>query len=177
MKFIKSDDAKRELEILLSHAKRIRIAVAYWGQGVSERLGLLNLENCDIEVVCDLLSGACNPDELSMLRDTLGRSRVLKCPRLHAKVWIADGRCILGSSNASANGLAQQGLETDGLIEANVLIDDPPCVAAISHWYETTVRKAATEISEKDLQLARARWKERRRITPSPDKPTLLEAL
>jgi hypothetical protein len=176
MQFINSDDAEGKLVILLSNAKLVRIAVAYWGQGISEWLGLLKLENCDIEIVCDLLSGACNPDELKKLRDTLGRNRVLKCPRLHAKVWIADGRCILGSSNASANGLAQQGLETDGLIEANVFIDDPACVEAISEWYETAVRKAATEISDEDLQLARTRWKGRRKISPSPW-PTLLAAL
>jgi PLD-like domain len=177
MKFLNRDDTEGEVGKLLSNAKRIRIAVAYWGQGVSERLGLLSSKTCDIEVVCDLLSGACNPDELTKLRDALGHDRVLKCRKLHAKVWLVDGRCILGSSNASTNGLAQEGKELDGLIEANVLIDDPACVRAISEWYETSVRKAATEISGKDLELARARWKARRRIRPPPDEPTLLAAL
>jgi hypothetical protein len=124
-----------------------------------------------------LLSGACNPDEVTKLRDGLGHDRVMKCRNLHAKVWLVDGRCVLGSSNASANGLAQEGQETSGLIEANVLIDDPACVKTTSDWYEITVRKAATEISSKDLELAWTRWKAQRANRPPPDKPTLLAAL
>ena len=112
MRFIKQDDTETEVGKLLSNAKRIRIAVAYWGAGVSKRIGLLGLNNCDIEIVCDLLSGSCNPDEVAKLRDTLGNDRVLKCPKLHAKVWLVEGSCILGSSNASAFRMSRASSET-----------------------------------------------------------------
>jgi hypothetical protein len=99
------------------------------------------------------------------------------CESLHSKVWLADGRCILGSVNASANGLAQEGHETDRLIEANILIDDESCVKEISDWYERTVRKAAAEINDKDIKLARERWKSQRGNRPNPKSHTLLDAL
>jgi hypothetical protein len=55
--------------------------------------------------------------------------------------------------------------------------DNEECVRAISDWYETSVRKAVTVISDKDLKSAYARWKSQRRNRPLPPEPTLLAAL
>jgi hypothetical protein len=155
----------------------IRIAVAYWGKGAIERLGIKELKRRDIKIVCDLLSGACNPDEVQELRDVLGRERVRKLSRLHAKVWIFDNCAVVGSSNASTNGLAQEGCEADGLIEANVLIDDEPRISKISDWYENKVWRFASEITDTDLKTAQRKWKERFKKRPLPEQDTLLKAL
>jgi hypothetical protein len=171
------ENPQDEISTRLAAAAQIRIAVAYWGQGAIERLGLQKAKGRDIKIVCDLLSGACNPAESKKLRTIFGTDRVRKLSRLHAKVWIIDDCVILGSSNASANGLGQQGREASDLIEANVLIRDQTSVAQISQWYETKVWKTATEITDTDIKIARERCKVQYRTRPVPPGTTVLEAL
>lgn len=171
------ENPQHEISRHLTEATQIRIAVAYWGKGAAERLGIKKLRNRDIRIVCDLLSGACNPDEVQKLIKVLGADRVRKLGRLHAKAWIIDKRAFVGSSNASSNGLAEDGREADALIEANVLIEDRSFLATIGQWYETTIWKAATAISDNDIKVARARWKIQYGTRPPPQQSTLLGAL
>ena len=100
--------AEREIKNLLSACSRARLAVAYWGSGAVARFGLnaVRKRTVDIEITCDLMSGACNPSEVKKLIKLFGPDRVRTRDRLHAKAWITDVGCVLGSSNASANGLA-----------------------------------------------------------------------
>jgi hypothetical protein len=171
------ENIQTEIAKSLAAATRVRVAVAYWGDGAVERLGIRRLRNRDVKIVCDLRSGACNPDEVKTLRDALGPDNVLKLGRLHAKVWIIDCCAIVGSSNASANGLAQEATEADGLIEANVYVDDKECVSNLSHWFETKVLRFATRITDDDIKAARARWKIQHGTRPPPEQKTVLEAL
>jgi hypothetical protein len=158
----------------------VRFAVAYWGAGTVARLGIPAVAERDVQIVCDLLSGACNPCEVRRLRSVLGNGRVLTHDRLHAKVWWTDRGALIGSSNASANGLALEGGETSGLVEANLLVTDPPTLTAVELWLGGTVLPEAREITEADLERAEALWKARRTARPmrGPAVGTsLLEAL
>lgn len=165
---------KTDIRELLKDAQKIRIAVAYWGKEAVSKLDLHKLNGRDIEVICDLLSGGCNPDEIKELQSRIGPNKVLTCDGLHAKVWLTERAAIIGSSNASTNGLFVEGDKgAAGLIEANVYVDEPGTVSAIENWF-SAVQKKARPISAGDLKRAK---EIRKRIIKPPGQGSLLEAL
>ncbi len=110
------------------------VAVPFWGKGAIKSLGFA--PGLKARVVCNLASVAVyNPwviDELRKLKGIQVRSH----PRLHAKLYAANGFVIVGSSNASANGLALEGREVSGWIEANILTDDEDVVRDVQIFFE-----------------------------------------
>jgi hypothetical protein len=168
MKFL-DGPATETVKRLLSRAKGVRAAVAYWGNGAVERLGIKLVKNDDVQVVCDVLSGGCNLREVKSLRKVVGEDRVKTCDRLHAKVCLTDEAAIIDSSNASANGLGYEGDEVAGLVEANILVDDGPTLAEITRWFDDKVVPGARPTTDADLKRARPRWKERRARRPAPE--------
>jgi hypothetical protein len=177
MDFADGPAVEKKVKGLLERAKRARIAVAYWGAGAVDRLGLGKVPSIDLVVVCDLLSGGCNPTEIGTLREMLGPDRVLTCDRLHAKVWLTDMGAVVGSSNASANGLGAEASETAGLIEANIFIDDSTMLAVLEQWFEQSISPYARPIRDEDIQRARSRWKCRRKKRPQPQGASVLDVL
>jgi hypothetical protein len=177
MQFVDGPGAEKKIQALLTRAKRVRIAVAYWGAGAVERLGVEGVGTEDVEVVCDVRSGGSNPTEVERLRDILGEKRVMTCDRLHAKVWITDLGAVIGSSNASANGLGHESDETIGLIEANIFVDDASALAVLERWFEQTVKPESRAVTAADLERARQLRKARRRDRPVPDARSVFEAL
>jgi hypothetical protein len=124
------------------------------------------------------MSGACNPAEIERLQKILGESRVLTRDQLHAKVWLTDRAAIVGSSNASANGLGFEGNELEASVEANVFVDNAETLAAISRWFEEDVLGEARKITKPDFREAHRRWKRRRVTRPLLSKQeSLLEAI
>jgi phosphatidylserine/phosphatidylglycerophosphate/cardiolipin synthase-like enzyme len=138
VRFLDGPTAKTAIRELLPKAERIRVAVAYWGAGAVDQLAIADLHGRDMIVLCDVMSAGCNPKEIKRLQKILGKQRVLTRNRLHAKVWLTDRGAILGSSNASANGLGHEGDETKGLVEANILIEDRSALTSIERWFEDT---------------------------------------
>jgi hypothetical protein len=166
MPILSGPEAHKIIHANLSRCKWARVAVAFWGEGAIEKLGLeaAAKRKADIEVVCDLMSGGCNPLVIRRLRSLLGTQRVLTRDSLHAKVWITDVGAILGSSNASANGLGHEGQEVEGLIEAN-LVADSSCteeIASWRRWYQNQARTGAETITDPMLRTAEERWRLRR---------------
>jgi hypothetical protein len=164
--------AEREIKNLLSACSRARLAVAYWGSGAVARLGLgaVRTRTVDIEITCDLMSGACNPNEVVELIKLFGADRVRTRDGLHAKAWITDAGCVLGSSNASANGLGHEADETLGLIEANLSFPGmpQPMWAAWEGWYEASARTDSVPIDDEMLKEAHERWAARRAVRDGP---------
>ena len=178
--------AEREIKNLLSACSRARLAVAYWGSGAVARFGLnaVRKRTVDIEITCDLMSGACNPSEVKKLIKLFGPDRVRTRDRLHAKAWITDVGCVLGSSNASANGLGHEADETLGLIEANLSFPGmpQPILAAWEGWYEASARADSVPIDDELLNEAQERWAARRAARDGPldssrSRGSLLKAL
>jgi hypothetical protein len=157
---------EKEIKDFLRTCSRARLAVAYWGEGAIVRLALdaLKRRRVDIEIICDLMSGACNPVEIGKLVKLFGKERVRTKDGLHAKVWITDTGCVLGSSNVSANGLGHEADETRGLIEANLTFPTMPSVAmrAWESWYEAFARAGSMPIDDVMLKEASKRWKTKR---------------
>lgn len=171
IEFFDGTNAQSKIASLISNADRIRIAVAYWGKDAARNLRLKDLKRRDVKIVCDLDNGGSNPSEIKEIQRTFGKQNVLSCPWLHAKAWITDKCVILGSSNASANGIGWEGAETSGLIEANIITDDKNIVSAVHKWFEQCVMRGARQINKDDFDRAKKAWKERRTRRPWPSGP------
>jgi len=175
MEFLDGPATKDRVAKLVQQPGKKQFAVAFWGKGAVDTLEL-GEHAADIEVVCNLLTGGTNPDEISYLR-TKG-IEVRHSSLLHAKVYLFPDCVIIGSSNASANGLSYQGIECRGWSEANLFSDDPNLVAKVSSWF-TEEWEAAPNVDDTDLEEARKNWEPRRDQVPPPvgDAKDLLDAL
>lgn len=164
MKFLDEADARTEIHNLVGKTGFIRLAVAFWGKGAIELLGL-DRADLTAEILCNLDSGACNPAELRRMQALPGVT-LKSHPSLHAKVYWTAAGAVTGSSNASANGLALEGDAAAGWREANILLDDPAILARISVWLDSMFEQGR-EILEEDLIRAEEVWKSRARMAPT----------
>jgi phosphatidylserine/phosphatidylglycerophosphate/cardiolipin synthase-like enzyme len=101
MKFLDGAAATEEIKKLTVSSKNARLAVAFWGDGATAGLGLIE-KGKSATIICNLKSGGTNPQEIQKLLDN--NISVKQCDTLHGKVYLFDDHVILGSSNASANG-------------------------------------------------------------------------
>lgn len=158
MKFLDESTALDTIGKILEDSSKAKMAVAFWGDGALRKLGIPR-PGLLIEAICNLESGSCNPFEIRKLRDASGIS--LKThKRLHAKVYWTPSAAVLGSSNASSNGLAVEGQEVLSWAEANLLVDRPKLLAELSIWFDRLFGEGR-EISDRDLELAEERWARR----------------
>ena len=126
-------------------------------------------------MICDLLSGACNPSEIEALTRLGVRVQKLDC--LHAKVWIGGDDAIVGSANASQNGLPGEDEQAaNSTIEAAVLLQDPGIARELRTWFERQWC-ASSEIDGADLNQAQQLWKRRRRSTGRGFTATLIQTV
>ena len=72
MRFLTGSDIQAQVRSITSRPGPIMVAVAYWGKGATKLTGLAERKDpAGVRVICDLLSGACNPTEV----ETLARAR------------------------------------------------------------------------------------------------------
>jgi hypothetical protein len=174
MRFLDGADAQSELGRLIGTSKLIRIAVAFWGQPAPKILGLLD-KNESPEIICNLKMGGTNPEAIEELLNS--GITVFQSDELHGKVYLFDSEAIVGSSNASANGLSLQDGEASGWHEANILVSEPPILNQISAWLDKLPRR---KITSDDLAAAKEAWSRRRRVAGilgPPSKINLIDAL
>jgi HKD family nuclease len=98
----------------------LRIAVAFWGEGAAKTLRLTGARRG--RIICNLESGACNPKEVRKLRASK-RLKLKTHAQLHAKIYWSPTAAMVGSSNASANGLVVDAGVAKDWREANILFD------------------------------------------------------
>ncbi|WP_238120786.1 MULTISPECIES: phospholipase D family protein [unclassified Xanthobacter] len=161
MRFLDEKAVLKEIKSMLAAAREAKIAVAFWGQGALEQLDI-GRTNLDVKLICNLDSGGCNPAALKSIMSTLPPARVHSHPRLHAKVYWTPDRAIVGSSNASANGLAVEGNVARSWAEANILISDRRLLQEIEDWFNRRLDEARI-ITDHDLSLAQSLWDYRSR--------------
>lgn len=138
------------------------LAVAFWGKGAVKELGLTR--NREIRVLLELQSGATNPEELKILQG-LRHVEVKHLPRLHAKAYISETDAIIGSTNASANGLGTEGTESRRWHELALHTTDATTVKAAKAWFESKW-SSAMPIKPSDLKMLQSAWEKRRKIRP-----------
>ena len=162
MNFLTGVDIQTQVRTITSRSGEVMAAVAYWGIGAAERTGLSGHEDpASVRIICDLLSGACNPKEIQALQERGFSVKTLD--RLHAKVWIGGDDVIVGSANASQNGLLGEGEQAaDANVEAAVMSHDPAFARRLAAWFEIQW-DASTEIEKRHLVRARQIWKRHRR--------------
>lgn len=134
-------------------------AVAFWGEGAKD---LLFEPSANARIICDVESGATNPTELKRLLQTKNSKFQIKSVReLHAKVYIGKTAAVIGSANASANGLGEEGKEMSGTIEAIVHLTAPSDVANCRTWFDDlwNNKLLARPILLSDLQEDGKIWK------------------
>jgi hypothetical protein len=171
-KFIHGTDIVEAIRASLGDTDRADFAVAYWGKNAGAILGLDNFEK-EVRIICDLWSFACNPKELAKL---LSRGfKLKKQDGLHAKVYITKKTLVVGSANASINGLGEDG-EEDFNLEAAVVSTDNHLIESANVWFDDHWENA-TEIDNVLLAKYTEQWKRNqpktkyvlRALTESPD--------
>ena len=151
------DKLSNEIKKFLKTEVKLRIAVAFIGDGASKLFGP---KTEDVKIICNLTMGGTNPREIETLIKRFGRENVKQVDNLHAKLYIGAEYAIVGSSNMSANGL---GIQPSALREAGYKFKlDQPSGKDGADWFDSLWSKASG-ISEQDLKIAQDRWKNRDR--------------
>lgn len=138
----------------LKRAKSGVIAVPFWGKGAVKLLGL-DAGNV-VRVICNLDHPGCNPFVIEELRKHKLQVRTHR--RLHAKLYATGAMAIVGSSNASTNGLTVEGKEAQGWVELNAASSDAGFVAGVLAEFETIWGSDETvPVRAVDIKRAKAR--------------------
>ena len=149
MSFLHGKSLTKKMRDLCRTKAETKIAIAYWGK---DAIDLLNLSPArrDVRILCCLNGGKSDPDVVKKFGN-----RVRQLDNLHAKIiWTPTG-AIVGSANASSNGLPEEEGSADGLIEAGIFVTDTPTLRVIEQWFNTQYRRAR-HITKSDLRFARA---------------------
>ena len=175
MTFLSGSRIQSHIKRAVKVSSSLDLAVAFWGRNAMKRIGLRVSKRRRVRIICNLSMGATNPAEVRAIRSRLrsaGKgSGIRQRDNLHSKVYAFDTHAIVGSANASSNGLALEGDEARSLIEAAIVTDSPGDLAAIRDWFAAEWRRAR-RINSADLNAADERWRNRRlvtqRIKPAP---------
>ena len=160
-----------------------QVAVAFWGTGAAEELGLLTCKK-EPKIVCNLLSGGTNPRAITEIQDALkerfgDQFEIRHNSRLHAKTYLSPKGVIIGSSNASANGLSMEGRECSGWIETNVYSPDTTLISETQKWFDELWHSRETKFITKDeIEQATVLWDQRRQAAlPRDEKAPEIDLL
>lgn len=118
-----------------------RIAIAFWGTGAVQALSLNRVAH-PVRVLVNAETGGSNPDELEKLR-RCRRVSFRSHGKLHAKVVIGPDAMVVGSANASANGLGLEGSEVTSWKEAVVRSRDRDQLIVAKDWFDSLWAEAA----------------------------------
>lgn len=153
----KNDEILSEIKRLFKSASKIKCAVAFWGKGASNLFPASKAKS--IEIVCNLMSGGTNPDEIETIMDDIKKNGEVRMDNsLHAKVFWTNKGMVIGSANASANGLSLEGAEIEGWKEMSVLIEDQYLIKKVEKWFDKVFMESK-EIKKKDISDAKKIWK------------------
>lgn len=134
----------------------LQCAVAFWGSGAVRSLFPDRRVPAGVRIVCDVSMGGTNPREL----EELGAPRntgLAHLPGLHAKVYISDRGVVIGSANASNNGIGF--LTAAPLTEAGTFHDVGSDVHRhAAEWFDDVWRRS-TMIGPDELDLAKDAWR------------------
>jgi len=118
------------------HGAELRCAVAFWGgDAVSNLFGTDALEREDVWIVCDISMGNTNPTTL--------RKMIKHYPKnhghvlgLHAKVYHSNAGMVVGSANASHNGIGFGGQAARHLETGIHHGSEAACWEAAREWFD-----------------------------------------
>ncbi len=136
-----------------------RCAVAFWGKGSSDLVDG-GTEGSDLRIVCDTSMGGCHPDALRSL-GAPDDADVRYHDGLHAKVYLSDRGVVVGSANASDNGIGF-GSEGAVLVEAGTFhTAASKAWTQASDWFDA-LHSDARQVDEAALERAGRLFRPRR---------------
>lgn len=142
--FLTGPDLGKAIKAILAEDGAMA-AVAFWGAGCERWV-----TGKKVRVIANLRMGGTNPYALSKVAAELHH-----CNILHAKVYIGSSRSIVCSANASTNGLALEGAEQTGWIEAGTIV---PTTAGITDWFNDLWYKGSNHVRPADWAEAKRIW-------------------
>jgi hypothetical protein len=152
--FLTGGDLAAAIKDILTGTE-VRCAVAYWGNGIDKAFPPLEGPP-DARIICDVTRGGTSPKALVDLGATKNK-RLRHVPDLHAKVYISDRGAVVGSANASSNGIGFDA--APGLLEAGVLLDPTDNgFDEASAWFEVLWARSK-KVGKEALALATKRYR------------------
>lgn len=156
-----AEQYRKEIISIASESEELCMAVAFWGRGAEKLLS--GREGRPTRVICNLKSGATNPDVIAAVKKIKG-VQIRQHDSLHAKVVVGSNRALVGSANFSCNGLNLEGGETEGWVEAGLMTSD---VKPVQGWFDALWKSAIhNDINDDDIEEARELWEIRRGTRP-----------
>jgi hypothetical protein len=150
--FLTDDKILEKISELFQKSGEIKCAVAFWGKGAPERLGLFD-KNKEVKIICNLITGGSNPKVIEQLYKHY-RDNIRTIDTIHSKVYWTKNGAIVGSANASNNGL---NLTLDRWIDAAIFIDNRDILNKISDWFDGLWDQAQI-IDDKYIKAAKINW-------------------
>ena len=166
--FITSSEYEKVVNSISEEEDELFAAVAFWGFGAD--LIIKPRNGKQVKLICNLASGATNPDVIEALRSMEG-VLLKQNDRLHAKVLLGTKKALVGSANFSSNGLNLEGTELSGWQEAGLLTSDPRQINDIRKWFDA-LWEQSRDIEEHDLTEAKLKWGKRRAARPNLSLPS-----
>jgi hypothetical protein len=148
MRFIAGRELTAVMRQTVKEGKEIKAAIAYWGADALKLLGL-NPRRSNVKAICCLQKGKSDPAVVAKFE-----KRIRQNDRLHAKVLWTPVGAIVGSANASSNGLPEEEDRANSLIEAGIYVDDANTLKSINSWFEAQFKRAR-HVTKRDLKLAK----------------------
>ncbi|TXI49780.1 MAG: hypothetical protein E6Q50_07985 [Lysobacter sp.] len=136
----------------------LAMAIAFWGAGACNALGIDTPGRAPIRILLNATSGACNPSELQILLGLAPHVEVRSDPELHAKVALCGKKTLVGSANASANGLGFEGKEMIFWKEASIEVMDDAISSESWTWFDG-LWKAARKLDSEVIEQAKIAWR------------------
>lgn len=161
--FIANDRYLKTVKELLGSDEKIDMAIAFLGAGAEELFS--EAESRIIRIICNLESGATNPEPIEELLTRKPRISIKTNRNLHAKAFITESSALVGSANLSANGLGLEGKELAHWQEAGILSRNRKDIKAAQKWYDSLWNESQP-ITEKMLKDAQEAWAKRRSNRP-----------
>lgn len=171
MRFLTGHNLTTEIQRLAQLPGPKKVAISYWGKDALKLLDGLDPSSPTLQVTCCLNGGKSDPDVIGAFRE-----RARQNDFLHAKVFWTPSRAIVGSANASSNGLPEEDGFSRGLIEAGFAVEEPTLLAEIEGWLDKLFRQARA-ISQYDLDTARKARQHRIQSNPRGDAGSKMELI
>ncbi len=132
----------------------VACAVAFWGRGAEELLP--SAQGQAPRVICNVTLGGTNPSTLQKLSSIHG-DQLRHHVNLHAKVYISDKGLVVGSANASDNGIGLTGAKA-ALVEAGSFYEanTGPWRDALD-WFNLAFASSPV-VDEKAIAIASRTW-------------------
>ncbi|MCC5967822.1 MAG: phospholipase D family protein [Rhodobacteraceae bacterium] len=156
--FLAGDDLSRKIKEVVRRANA-RCAVAFWGRdAVRELFGTEYLERDDVWILCDITMGGTNPETLRKIVESRAENHG-HVPGLHAKIYHSDGGMVVGSANASGNGIGFRGKPPKQIESGTYHERNSGSWEYAQNWFDALWNDAG-DLDEAAIRIAERTWGE-----------------